>query len=206
MSRFSLPSRMTHILTLPTAPRHGLNALSPLQHFSPLNAPSPPARQRPKVATSDLVYNEPAIMTGGGIPNSASMPGLHSASLSNVPGSPGRQHMRNISASGALPDTPGSQGRRSRAASVTSKLSRRDSLIARGEGGLTMTSSSYAGSEPGGLALSGLPSPMLGPTGEGRTPYTPGGSPGGLISRLTLVKAPNKGQKDKENETAPLKQ
>ncbi len=182
------------------APRHGLNALSPLQTLSPLTAPStsPTATRGGQlglnignVSTSQSPSNPGAIQSATSAPSGQFSQSFGSASLT------GRQHQRTLSGSSA-----GGEVRRSRASSVTSKLSRRDSLIARGEGGRDLQSAD--GSEQGGLAIGVLPSPYMNSRGDGGT-SPGGGQSGGLISRLMLVKAPNRNKENQEEEGDNLK-
>jgi hypothetical protein len=194
------------------APRHQLNALSPLQQFSPLTAastsPSAPSSGGGRLGVNiAAAQSGPATFGASSVPHSAgggiSTAGMSHALYSSSVGT-GESHSRNPSGDSAA--AAGSrEGRRSRASSVTSKLSRRDSLIARGEGGAGLLGSSVGSDVGGGLSLSGLPSPSryLGARdgADDRSPYTPTvGSQGGLISKLILVKAPHKGKGEEEED------
>lgn len=173
-----------------SAPRHQLNALSPLQSFSPLTAPStsPNPRGGPLGLNLGAISSLQGTVTGGGLTSSPAIASaLHRDSVF---------HARTPSAS-----ETGGEGRRARASSVTSKLSRRDSLIARGEGGRDLKSGDGGES---GLALTGLPSPSWNSRGDdARTPN--GGQSGGLISRLMLVKAPTRNKESQEDGEEGLK-
>lgn len=161
-------------------PHHGLNALSPLQSFSPLQPVAITGKQRTpshsRTSSSQTIpsLNSSPVRNGGlglnlgGGPGRSPKPSLITTSLNKIGSGPSSAPLEMESNS------------TSRAPSLTRSLSRRESLVA-----AVNMMSEYAPSSPG-------------------TPGS-GGGRGGLISKLTLVRAPSRSQahKSADEKTSP---